>query len=165
MSNLSEQLRAVVSEALSRYWAPVDWPEAARLTGEFDSYLPKIVEMLLEGRDLHALGRHLAQLERVSLGLPSPSARCDRTAREIVFGYHCLLLCPSLRSIVEEELGRGNKILETSLGWPRDESVFIRLSEPVTAPIVPELERHDVNDPHYWKAEIYDRRAGHLLAW
>lgn len=155
----------MVRDVLRRHWDPIGVRDVTEANDEYDSYVPKIAEILVEGADQYALGRHLTQLEHASMGLPGNPPRCDRAARALVMGYHRLLLCPTLRDILETELKKGNKILETSLRWPRDDSVFIRLTGPVTTEIAAGLDRRDVHDPHCWKTEIYDRQTGHMLAW
>lgn len=74
-------------------------------------------------------------------------------------------LHPSLRTILNEEIRRGNKISETSAGWPTEHSLLVILKKPFHKKYkVDETEFRDINDPHYWKAEYVVSHAEHVLA-
>lgn len=159
------QLDQVIHETLLRSWDPIGVRDNPNACNEYDSYIPQIAEMLLSDADQYALGRHLTNLENTSMGLPGNPPRCDRAARALIIAFHRLLLCPALNAIIESDLTHGNAILETSKGRPKHESVFVRFARPVTANTPGGMDRRDVNDPHYWRAEIYDHRSGHVIAW
>lgn len=78
---------------------------------------------------------------------------------------HLEQFCDILTSIVREELEKGNRIVETASGWPRPETIMVFLEKPFIGDYrhLP-LTYTDVDDPHYWKAEYYDERSGHILA-
>jgi hypothetical protein len=160
-----QQLDHTIHESLLRCWDPIGVRDNPDAQNEYDSYTARIAEMLLADADQYALGRHLTNLEQSSMGLPGNPPRCDRAARALLMAFHRLLLCPEMNAIIERELQNGNAILETYKGWPKDESVFVRLAKPVTSETPDGMDRRDVNDPHYWKAEIYDHRSGHVIAW
>lgn len=66
-------------------------------------------------------------------------------------------LHPGLRSILDAELGAGNEVVETRLGWPDAGSVFVRLKHPFrAAPAAPPggVRFAELDDPHWWKAEF-----------
>lgn len=159
------QLADSVRHILLRHWDPLGVHDVVAAADEYDSYAKRIIEMLLADADQYALGRHLNRLERDSMGLSGNPARCDCAARLLLIAYHTLLLCSDLREILDVELAGGNQIVESSRGWPKDVSVFIRLQRPVTRNPPPGIDRRDVNDPHYWTAELYHHQSGHLLAW
>lgn len=159
------ELDQTIRNTLLLSWDPIGVGECPGARSEYDSYIPTIAELLLNNADQFALGRHLTKLECSSMGLAGNPHRCDRAARELLIAFHRSLLCPSLNDIIETELRSGNAILETSKGWPKDKSVFVRLARPVTAKTPDGLDRRDVSDPHYWQAEIYDHRSGHIIAW
>ena len=75
---------------------------------------------------------------------------------------HINKIDPDLKKILDLELDLGNKIVETSQGWPKPDSIFVSLEKPF-------LKKHsnpcvtftNVNDPHYWKWEY--SKDNHLL--
>ena len=73
---------------------------------------------------------------------------------------------PGLNTALERELAAGNRVAEDSGGWGTM-TRLVMLGEPFktgqTSPAAG-LEYHDVNDPHYWKAELHDPRTRELLA-
>jgi len=159
------QLEKTIRAALLRSWDPIGVRNKPEARDEYDSYIPRIVEMLLSDADQYALGRHLSRLEYSSMGLPGNPPRCDRAARVLLIAFHRFLLCPAMNDLIDSEIERGNAILETSKGWPNENSVFVRLASPVTTKTPTGMDRRDVNDPHYLQAEIYDHRSGHIIAW
>ncbi|HBG70217.1 MAG: hypothetical protein A2W93_13320 [Bacteroidetes bacterium GWF2_43_63] len=76
-----------------------------------------------------------------------------------------LKLSDSLKPILDRELEKGNEILETSNGWPCENSIIIFLKKPFILTHKNEsVEYRELNDPHYWKAEYYDKNNKHILA-
>lgn len=76
-------------------------------------------------------------------------------------------LCPQLRAILDAEVAAGNRICETSKGWPTPSSIVIFLSDSfkVTLGALPSNVTYRLlNDPHYWYAEYEHSLAGHVLA-
>ncbi len=70
-----------------------------------------------------------------------------------------------LNLILESELELGNLISETSMGWPKSESIFIILDKPFFKEY--QLENvtfKKLDDRHYWKAEYQDDMLDHTLA-
>ncbi|WP_146586989.1 hypothetical protein [Posidoniimonas polymericola] len=165
MADTRYQLDQTIRDTLLRSWDPIGVRANPEARDEYDSYIPTIAEILLADADQYALGRHLTKLEHSSMGLPGNPPRCDRAARALLIAYHRCLLCAALNDIIDSEIKNGNAILETSKGWPDENSVFVRLARPVTAKTPDGMDRRDVNDPHYWQAEIYDHRSGHIIAW
>ena len=150
-------------DTLNRDWDPIGVRDV--VDDEYESYVTGIAQMLTSGRNQSALGRHLHRIECDSMGLRGNPQRCDHAAKLLLIAYHLTMLCPELRAVVDAELAAGNQIAESSTGWPQDASVFIRLSRAVTTAVPVGVDRRDVNDPHYWQAELYHHRSGDLLAW
>lgn len=72
-----------------------------------------------------------------------------------------------LTKILTQEIKLGNKIFETSKGWPDEDSIIIFLDKPFKKAYdftTENIEFRNVDDPHYWKAEYFDISANHTLA-
>lgn len=73
----------------------------------------------------------------------------------------------TLKEILLLELKAGNHICETYKGdWPCNDCIMIFLEKPFLTPIQKNLatiEFHNINDPHYWKAEYYDKETNQFL--
>lgn len=63
-------------------------------------------------------------------------------------------LAGPLQTILDAELARGNRILDVS-AWPPKCRTLVLLTRPFARKyaLVPGLEFHNTDDPHYWKAE------------
>jgi len=72
------------------------------------------------------------------------------------------LFTGKLREILDFELSINNKICETyKENWPYKGSIVIILEKPFSPPIfknISGVEFKNINDPHYWKAEYYDKK-------
>lgn len=76
-------------------------------------------------------------------------------------------LSPALLKILERELSYGNRISETTQGWPRASSIVVLLEYEFLTPVARNLKGvvyREVNDPQYWKAEYFDPAYDHTLA-
>lgn len=77
-------------------------------------------------------------------------------------------LHPALRAILAAELAAGNEVAETGQGWPDPDSVFVRLRRPFSAlpqPLPDGVRYHELNDPHWWKAEVTTVSPRHTIAY
>jgi hypothetical protein len=76
------------------------------------------------------------------------------------------IISPRLRSILDEEIARGNQIVETFRGWPNPKSLILCLEKEFLSPVAKTegIEYRKVDDPHYWKAEYHDPAEDHTLA-
>ena len=86
---------------------------------------------------------------------------------DMVNPSHLEQLCQPLRALLDAELAAGNRVVETSTGWPKPASVFVMLEKPFKArpPALPGgVIYNDVNDPHWWKADYFHEATGHGLA-
>jgi hypothetical protein len=79
-----KQIRRVAA-ALRQHWDPIGGGSMPDLpTDEYDGYAPSVVGLIRRGADDLHIARHLAELERVSMGLsPSPPERLLPVVREL----------------------------------------------------------------------------------
>jgi hypothetical protein len=76
-------------------------------------------------------------------------------------------LCTELRVFLDAELAAGNRIIETSKGWPLPSSILVLLHSAFhnsPAQLPPNVRLVEVNDPHWWKQEYIHITSGHRLA-
>ena len=151
-----------VRQTLLAHWDPLRSRSTPTAHDEYDSYIPRIVRMLLDGADCAALSRRLESLERDSMGLGGYDVRCDRGARQLLIAFHTLLLCPELRAILDAELASDNRVVETSRGWPNRDSISIKLQCPVSA-LLDEIPLGV--DHREMQGEVVHHRSGDRLAW
>lgn len=72
---------------------------------------------------------------------------------------------PTLIKILKQEIRLGNEIVETSKGWPEEETIMIFLKKPFIGNYELEnTEYRNIDDPHYWKAAYVDGLTNHILA-
>lgn len=68
-----------------------------------------------------------------------------------------------LAQILMQELNAGNRVSET---YQRDGCTMVFLQRPFLTPIkrtLKDIVFTNVNDPHYWKAEYYDKTTNQYL--
>ena len=71
----------------------------------------------------------------------------------------------TLAKILNHEIELGNEIIETSKGWPNEKTIIIFLKRPFLEEYnLENIEFKNIDDPHYWKAEYFDRSTNHILA-
>lgn len=71
----------------------------------------------------------------------------------------------TLTKILNKEIELGNTIVETSKGWPDENTIIIFLDKPFNDEYEFEnIEYRNIDDPHYWKAEYFDKLTNHILA-
>jgi hypothetical protein len=71
----------------------------------------------------------------------------------------------TLTKLLNQELELGNKIAETSKGFPDKETIIIILEKPFKLTYkFDNIEYRNIDDPHYWKEEYYDTSTQHILA-
>ena len=160
---IESHLSPLIREVLNRHWDPIGVRDV--VDDEYESYIPRIADLLATGTDQPALGRHLHRIECDTMGLRGNPQRCNHAAKLLLIEYHSTILCPELQAVLRTELAAGNQIAESSVGWPQDNSVFIRLTRAPTTDTPNGVDRRDVNDPHYWEAELYHHKSGHVLVW
>lgn len=70
-----------------------------------------------------------------------------------------------LNEILESELKAGNEIVETSEGWPEKKTIMVFLGRPFLKEYHKlNVEFREINDPHWWKSEYFDKSSKHILA-
>lgn len=71
-----------------------------------------------------------------------------------------------LNRILLTELKRGNEVRETSKGWPQKTTIMVFMKRPFTQRyhLYEGVKYRELNDPHYWKAEYFDKSTNHVLA-
>lgn len=77
-------------------------------------------------------------------------------------------LHPALQAILAAELAAGNEVVETGQGWPDPDSVFVRVRKPFATlpqPLPDGVLYHQLQDPHWWKAEVATLRPRHTIAY
>ncbi len=71
----------------------------------------------------------------------------------------------ALKIILSAEIKHGNEIVETSKGWPNDDTVIVFLKKPFFELYRAEnIDYRNIDDRHYWKAEYNDKLTNHILA-
>ena len=63
-----------VSEILYHVWDPIGVSGVPQARDEYDSYVPLVVQMLMEGKKKEEIARHLHRIEGETMGL-SPGSR------------------------------------------------------------------------------------------
>jgi hypothetical protein len=71
-----------------------------------------------------------------------------------------------LKSILNNEIKLGNKILWTEKDWPYKNGIAILLNHQFSHRyhLFPGIEYEEINNPHYWKAQYFDSSTKHILA-
>lgn len=83
----------------------------------------------------------------------------------MIHSEHLEQFSEKLSRIVQEEIKRGNRVVETAKGWPETRTVMVFLEKPFSGDYSHlKLTFRDVDDPHYWKSEYFDEQTGHVLA-
>lgn len=78
---------------------------------------------------------------------------------------HLEIFSKPLTSLLESELHLGNEIVETSKGWPHQDSIIVFLKCPFHKKYEDiTLVYSELNDSHYWQAEYSDTLTNHTLA-
>jgi hypothetical protein len=106
----------------------------------------------------YGLSRELA-----ARAVPVPKGEEARLIRQ----SHISALHPSLQPLLAKELSVGNAVVETTMDWPQQGSIFIMLAFPFKASVseLPDqVIYRELNDPHYWKAEYLHSEVKHVLA-
>ena len=71
----------------------------------------------------------------------------------------------SIKVILNSEIAQGNRVVESSKGWPEKESTLIILEKPFHEKYrIDNLEYRDINDPHYWKEAYNDKNNMQTIA-
>ena len=80
-----ERLRYVVHDILFREWDPIGVNDNELTNDEYESYVPKIAQMVDAGIDTTRLAEHLDYLRRIAMGLSHPDIDADaRVAHRLI---------------------------------------------------------------------------------
>jgi len=95
-----------------------------------------------------------------------PDVNCfDLFYYSMITNTHIDGFSKNLTGILNAELKLGNKVVETSKGWPNENTIIVFLKFPFFADYsVDGIEFRDINDIHYWKSEYFERATNHVLA-
>lgn len=72
-----------VGEILHYVWDPIGVSGAPQTRDEYDSYVPSVVQLLMEGKKKEEIARHLYRIEGVTMGLTvgsRPSGHTEEVA-------------------------------------------------------------------------------------
>jgi hypothetical protein len=84
---------------------------------------------------------------------------------EIINDDHLKRLSSKLSQILADEITAGNRVVETSEGWPETKSINVFLERPfINSYDLEGVEFREINDPHWWKSEYIDHITRHILA-
>jgi hypothetical protein len=76
----NDELRRRVDEVLYYVWDPIGVSEAPFARGEYEGYVPKVLQLVVDNDDIEPISAHLADIIRTSMGLSPNIPRCDDTA-------------------------------------------------------------------------------------
>ena len=68
-------------------WDPIGVNTTPEAEGEYSSYVPALVALLLNGADEQKLAHHLHSIEQVSMGISSGLDHCRHAARKLLEAY------------------------------------------------------------------------------
>ena len=76
----NDELRRRVDEVLFYVWDPIGVSDEPCARGEYESYVPRILELLVAGDDAQRISSQLASIVSTSMELAPDKQRCDYTA-------------------------------------------------------------------------------------
>jgi hypothetical protein len=79
-----------VGEILHWDWDPIGVAGVPQARDEYDSYVPQVVQMLIDGKKKEEIARHLYQIETESMGLTKgshPSDHVEEVAATLIDHY------------------------------------------------------------------------------
>lgn len=75
-----ELLYLRIDEVLYYIWDPIGVNEQPFARGEYSSYVPKVMQLLLSGESKEAIASHLLSIMVKSMGIGGDQERCERAA-------------------------------------------------------------------------------------
>ena len=75
-----DELHRRVDEVLYYIWDPIGVAEEPFARAEYEAYVPKLLELLINQNDPAPISTYLAEILENRMGLPSNKPLCDRTA-------------------------------------------------------------------------------------
>ena len=89
-NKIKELLSTRASEVLYYIWDPIGVNDAPEARDEYDSYIPKIVDAILNGKDIEAISKMLFDIETKSMELPGNPIKCREVSRLLTNWYSVL---------------------------------------------------------------------------
>ncbi len=83
---INRQLQRRVDEVLYYIWDPIGVSDEPSARSEYESYVPKILQIVEENCDFQPISAYLADIISANMGLTPDKKRCDLTA-EILLKY------------------------------------------------------------------------------
>jgi hypothetical protein len=86
-------LAARVGEILHWHWDPIGVAGVAEARDEYDSYVPLVVQMLVDGKSKDEVARHLSRIEGENMGLTvgsQPSTHLEEVADTLIHHFQWL---------------------------------------------------------------------------
>jgi len=77
----NDELRRRVDEVLYDIWDPIGVNEEPYARAEYDSYVPKVFQLVLENNAVEPISSYLAGAVRTSMGLVPKKKKCDYAAQ------------------------------------------------------------------------------------
>jgi len=76
----NNELRRRVDEVLYYIWDPIGVSEAPYARAEYESYIPKVLQMVEENDNIRTISAHLADIISTQMGFSPDTKRCDHAA-------------------------------------------------------------------------------------
>ena len=76
----SDELRRRVDEVLYYVWDPIGVSEEPFARAEYESYVPKVLQLVVDHDDQAPISAYLADIVKTQIGLSPNSKHCDHVA-------------------------------------------------------------------------------------
>lgn len=110
----ADELYVRVGEVLHYFWDPIGIAGIPAIRDEYDSYVPKVYELLVAGKSEKTIAKYLMDVEHESIGLPRRPAEAAEAASILMDWKYRLKGSPkkSKRKIVKRSrpIARGRRI-------------------------------------------------------
>lgn len=85
-----DELRRRVDEVLYYVWDPIGISDVASTRGEYDSYVPKVLQLVEQHDRIGPISSHLAGIIDIKMGLKANKQKCDQTAQVLLDHKHAV---------------------------------------------------------------------------
>ena len=76
----NDELRRRVDEVLYYVWDPIGVSDSPYARGEYESYVPKVLQLVTDNDDIEPISAHLADIIRTRMALTPNKQGCDDAA-------------------------------------------------------------------------------------
>ncbi len=76
----NSELQKRVDEVLYYVWDPIGVSNEPCARGEYDSYVPQVLKLVLENDSIEPISEYLANIATAQMSLSADPNRCDRAA-------------------------------------------------------------------------------------